>query len=399
MSNLSGSGRYRRLLLFLLLGMFVQFFTVPMLGTHLKIYMVLSAISFIILGGNLWNRGLFMYERIWIFSYICLALSIFWAADIGLGTQLILGEIVLLLFYFVMKSLFDRLPELEIGKVLILAFRVFVFVSILLYIAGLASIYIYHNEGSYAIGLNETSLRIFGCYKEAVLVRFVGLAESPNNYAYFANVVLWFFVWKRKHIDALITLITVFFTFSTTAYVVLVVQVFLYFYWERKFNPMRIGLLCICFYFIFNQLLQYSDFQLMIEDRMSRNMTGSGRFELWKYSLDKIYNGPIFGYGINQSRTLFTERNYISSHNNIIEMGLSLGVLGCLVYIIYLLSLLKLSFSFVRKAKIPFVGQLAVALFIFGLSNNTLHIEYTVFAMVLIAYYIRSYNPLGNSLR
>lgn len=388
MASIGHISRNQKYLLILMIGLFIQFFTVPLFGTHLKVYMVCSAFILFVLGFPVANKGKLSYERIWIFSYMYLAVSIIWANNTALGVQLILGEIILLTFYFVLKSLLDRLSIGEVEQIFDFSFRFFVYVSFVLYALGIVSIYILHNEMTYAVYLNETSLRILGCYKETVLPRFMGIAESPNNYAYFADMIFWFFVWKGKAKDAVVTLVTLILTISTTLYLALAVQVFCYYFFGGKLN-WKVIILCFSLYYGLNYIMQFSDVQLIMEDRMARNATGSGRFELWEYSLNKISESPLVGFGINQSRTLFTEREYASSHNNILEMGLSLGYIGCLVYIVFLLSLLKSTFSFSRKTRIPFVAQISVAYFIFGFSNNTLHIEYTVFVIVLLSYYIR----------
>lgn len=385
--------RTQKFLLFLMIGLFIQFFTVPLFGTHLKVYMVCSALILFFLGFSVSSNGKLPYERIWIFSYIYLAVSIIWANNAALGVQLILGEIILLTFYLVLKALLDRLEIDEVEQIFEFSFRFFVYVSIVLYALGFVSIFVLHNEMTYAVELNETSLRIFGCYKESVLPRFMGIAESPNNYAYFANIIFWFFVWKGKTKEAVVTLITLILTISTTLYLALAVQVFCYYFFGGKLN-WKVIILCFGLYYGLNYIMQFSDVQLIMENRMARNATGSGRFELWEYSLNKISESPLIGFGINQSRTLFTEREYASSHNNILEMGLSLGYIGSLVYIVFLLSLLKSTFSFSRKKRIPFVAQISVAFFIFGFANNTLHIEYSVFVIVLLSYYMRKLSSL-----
>lgn len=386
--SVSHINRTQKFLLFLMIGIFIQFFTLPLLGTHLKVYMVCSVLILLFLKFSVAINCKLPYESIWIFSYIYLAVSIIWSNNTALGVQLILGEIILLTFYVVLKTLLDRLSIDKVEQIFYLSFRFFVYCSIVLYSLGFVSIYVLHNEMTYAVQLNETSLRIFGCYKENVLPRFMGMAESPNNYAYFANIIFWFFVWKGRMIEAVVTLITLILTISTTLYLVLAVQVFCYYFFGGKIT-WKVIILCFGLYFGLNYIMQFSDVQMIIENRMARNETGSGRFELWEYSLNKISESPFIGFGINQSRTLFTEREYASSHNNILEMGLSLGYIGCLVYIVFLLTLLKSTFSFSRKTRIPFVAQISVAFFIFGFANNTLHIEYNVFVIVLLSYYIR----------
>lgn len=388
MESIWHMSRYQKCLLFLMIGLFTQFYTIPLFGTHLKMYMVCSVLILIILGFSVIGNGKLLYERIWIFSYLSLALSIIWANNIALALQLILGEIILLTFYFVLKSLLELLSIDEVEQVFDLSFRFFVYVSLVLYVMGFVSIYVLHSEITYAVHLNEGSLRIFGCYKEGMLPRFMGLAESPNNYAYFADMIFWFFVWKGKTKEAVITLLTLIFTISTTLYLALVVQVCCFYFLGGRLT-WKVVLLCFGLYGGFVFLIHFPEVQAIMDDRMIRNATGSGRFELWEYSLNKISESPIVGFGINQSRTLFTKREYLSSHNNILEMGLSLGYIGCIVYIVFLLSLLKSTFSFSKNTKIPFVAQISVAYFIFGFANNTLHIEYTVFIIVLLSYYIR----------
>ena len=120
--------RTQKFLLFLMIGLFIQFFTVPLFGTHLKVYMVCSALILFFLGFSVSSNGKLPYERIWIFSYIYLAVSIIWANNAALGVQLILGEIILLTFYLVLKALLDRLEIDEVEQIFEFSFRFFVYV-------------------------------------------------------------------------------------------------------------------------------------------------------------------------------------------------------------------------------------------------------------------------------
>lgn len=377
------------LLLLLLAALFFQFYNFPVLGTHMKLYMPISVFLFVLLGFKVSLKYCYSYETIWLFTYFLLGVSVIWADNTRLGIQLVLGELILLLFYFVFRTLLIRNLKYNLDDILSYAFRFFLIISIILYVLGMLSIYLFHNDANVGYYLNETSMRVYGCYKENVIPRFMGIAESPNNYAYFADFIFWYFILNNKWKFALTTFLTLILTLSTTLYIAILFQSLIYFFYKKKISFKAI-LSFLILLVIFETYKNIPEVATIIENRSVRNTTGSGRFELWELTWNLISEGPLLGYGINQSRTLYTERYYRSSHNNLLEMGISLGFIGIAIYILFIISFLVITYKSSHRTRNPFFFQMSLGYVIFGLTNNTLHIEYTPFIIAMLSVFMSS---------
>ena len=67
-------------------------------------------------------------------------------------------------------------------------------------------------------------------------------------------------------------------------------------------------LLCVALYGLIHYLVINNDLAFeLVEWRINRALTGSGRFDLWSYSFDKILESPYLGIGLNQTRDLISD--------------------------------------------------------------------------------------------
>lgn len=375
--------RYKYYLLILLFSVLLfQFAAIPVMGTHLKPYMIICVYFFFSLGlfKSFSIRKFRPFELAWFLTYLVSTLSIVYSPNIRLALQLVLGQCILVLFYLIFRYLLEVNAETE--EIFSTIFSVFICSALVFYIIGCIQVFIFGNTSLFYHALNDHSYRVWGCYFEGDnLPRLMGLSESPNNYVYFATTIMWWFLWKKKTMLASLSLISIILTISTTAIVVVAIQGIIFFLFKKKISLkvfLLLGVLAFVGVYVYNN----NEFvQGIIEVRAARNATGSGRFDLWKTTLTYIEKRPILGYGLNQYREVLPQVERASSHNNILESLFSTGIIGCILYLFFLLLFFLYSITLSRNYKTPYFIQLSTAFIVFGMSNNTLTIEYVPFIL------------------
>ena len=380
---------YKKYLYFLLgCVLLLQFVSIPVAGTHLKPYMIASILLFFPL---IFNRKFKIvkfqvFETAWIVTYIVSSLSIVYAPNTQLAAQLVLGQCVLLLFFIFFRFLLIKNAARD--EILYKCFSIFIYLGLAFYVIGCIQVLVLGNSTVFYSQLNEHSYRVWGCYFERdTFPRLMGVSESPNNFEYFAITILWWSIWKKNKTLAVVSFLTILLTLSTTAMVVLSVQVLLYFLYKRRINWKVLVLVAILGYIGYNLTADNEYIQGMIEIRKVRNETGSGRYDLWDATIKCIKERPVIGYGLNQFREILPSSERASSHNNILETLLSTGAVGLLFYLFFLLSFFAYSIRLSHRYKDPFFLLMSVAFILFGMANNTLTIEYVPFILALTRSY------------
>lgn len=366
-----------------LLSFLIQFIQFDIGLSILKPFMILSMVCLILFFSKIKFSKFYNHELFWILSFVIIFASFFYAEDKLLALKVILGQFILIISFIIFRFLLDRISLESFEQILISLGKFYVLGSLSLYILGIVSYYILHIMPSQSNFLNEYAIRIYGLYLEGAFPRMMGLAESPNNYAYFANIFFWFFVYKRKKMMILLCLLSLVLTISSSTFIVLFFQtlIFLVYSGKKVFIP-------IIFFFssVIATILYYyysnDTFQSIVNYRLDRNMTGSGRLGLYEYVWGLIIKSPIVGYGANQSRLLIEPyRELMSTHNSLLEMLLTTGVLGFLSYLLFLFFLLRNSYFLSKRYCTAIFIILATGFVLYGFTNNTLHIEYSVFIL------------------
>jgi O-antigen ligase len=93
----------------------------------------------------------------------------------------------------------------------------------------------------------------------------------------------------------------------------------------------------------------------------------TGRVAIWEFSLQKILESPIVGWGGNSSLVLLTQHQLVgSTHNALLSMLLSVGLIGTLPIMVVLV---RLGIDFVRRPA-PFRDFFFVASLVSGLTES-----------------------------
>lgn len=396
----------KNIIFVLLFSYLLQFIQVDIGLSSIKLYMVFSLLLLVyVLRDGKVVTNFSTHEKIWMFSYLVIALTIIYADDKSLAIQLIIGQVVLLVSFYVLRTLIKKVSIDDLESIFLKAGKYFVLISMVLYVGGLFSYYVLKvipPQGNY---LNEHSIRVYGVYLEgASLPRFTGLCASPNNYSYFGIMFFWLFIQKNKMKLAMLTLLTLVLSLSTFIILIVIIQTFIYLIYKKfKYLSTVIGVAALLILIGLYLQNDYSFIREIIAIRATRNETGSGRFELWSFCIDLISKSPIWGYGANQSRVLIAPFiDLQSSHNTYIEIFLAAGIFGFVIYLAFVVSLFRYSRKLTKKYKTPLFVILTLTLILGGLSNNMLHLEFVVFYLSYIAAYringrVQQSRPITNS--
>lgn len=356
--------------------------------SSVRLYMIVAIIYSIVFMRHLSIRKLFLYEFFYIFLYLYITISGLYAMEYKLALQIIVGQLIILISYFLGRYLIGLFTLSEFENLFVQLGKIFIIVSLILYLIGVFDVYILGNSKTVigAEGITQTYLRTYGLYIEGgIFPRFKGLADSPNNFVYYGSIFLFYFYYKCKRLMFYITLITLLLTLSSTFYAILPITMFFYSIYRHKFFYYIIGIIAIVAitFILYNMFPSISD---MLDYRLARTMTGSGRFELWSYVLNKISEEPILGYGANQSRIIIAPlRDLMSTHNTFLEVFISAGIGGAMIFIFFISSMFDIIIKLVRKMKDPLLIVLFINYIFFISANNSLHID-PFYYLIIFAY-------------
>jgi len=215
------------------------------------------------------------------------------------------------------------------------------------------------------------------------------MATLINKKSDFLNICLFF-------IGVLLLTLTK----SSTSYVALFISIlFLIVMKKRKMNLNSIkflGLFNIVFYHIFlNSKIASVFFQKVLK----RDITLTGRTDIWKALLEILDGEKLFGYGFNAlwdnkwfvklawGKTGF---KYIGSHNGFIELLLQVGIVGFIVVIIGWLVIPMLKIKYLRHDNMTIFLLVFYSYFlIFSITERTfIGSDYLNFLLILSSIYI-----------
>jgi O-antigen ligase len=318
-------------------------------------------------------------EYLFILFFLYLAISILWSNNLMLSIRLIILEVVLLIMFFHLKNYIIDNYDINSFEINIIKFGYFYIISsFIFYLLGLITYYfhIFRLENGFYLGV------IF----ENFMPRLRGFTESPNTYILYANIFLIYFLNKNKYVISIFTLVTILLSFSTTGIIISIFIILFNIRLKKRFI-ITVVLSLLAGIVIYNiYIKENTQIMKMIEWRLERNKTGTNRFLLWKYTIELIKNKPLLGYGINQSRDLISQYFKLNSvHNSFLEILLTGGLIGFLIYILLLMLYLFYSLILFKYTKIPFLFLVIYS--IGSMANNLLHSVLLIIMINVLYFY------------
>lgn len=350
-------------------------------GVHLKVYQLFVPFMLINIIFNL--KALYKmkpFEIIFFLTYFYLGLTFFWSIDKILSIKLIILEVMLIITYLYFRMEFSKYSIEKLELLILKIGKYYILGSIILYIIGI------YDFAMHPILEKKT---YFGLLQESILPRLRGFAESPNSFIPFALFFLVYFLDKKQNLWIFLTLTAIVASFSSTG--MLIAFIILIIIYVNKIN-FKLILFTLIFLLVVVLLYVYliqenQEIMRMINWRMERNVSGTGRFELWSYALNLISDN-IFGYGINTTRILIHDFHaLVSVHNSVLEIFLTGGFIALFLYLLLYLVILFQSLYIWRNYKDKKMFLLFIIYVLIGMANNTLHVGYVVFSLAILFQY------------
>ncbi|MED3689600.1 O-antigen ligase family protein [Peribacillus butanolivorans] len=354
------------------------------IGFSLKIYMIFLAIFLCMYFRDFYFHTLYHYEILLLLFYFTYCLSGAFSQYPESSIRVILGVILILGCYFIMRYILELTSIGAIEKSIANVGIIFNVISLLLYIIGIKA------TGRFPTGVEVTS---YGLLLDRDYPRLIGLLDDPNIFIFFNTLFFSFYLTNLKgfkhSIGFILCVITSLLTFSRGGILALILVVILYLLlanFSKKIKMMTVSLLCLVGIYAAGSFIQI-DFNEIIASRITDFSTdgGSGRFELWSQAINYFMSNPLFGIGaFNFSDYYAFEHNEkLYVHNTYLEVLVESGIIGFLFYISFLLMLVITLFKAKLHKEKPFI-VLTLFAFLIQMMSLSLMINEAFFSFLAL---------------
>ncbi len=307
------------------------------LGFSLKLFMIFTGVSF-------FNKKNLLLVNDYDILFLILILygftTVLFSEDIENGFRMVLGSVILILFYFKFKSiLLTHLDKsILIHDSLVTGVFLFSFLSIFGY---------FFNMFLINFDFINNNNKQFSCLViERGVPRMIGFANDPNILVFTVLVPFWYLFFKENkcffdRITFILIILCILFSLSRGGLIsVFIPLIFIYlFIFKIKFKYFLIIII-----FLFSIYYIKNTFVLdILQKRLYNISSGSGRFEIWNNALELFTIHPLFGVGwynfLFYNANFYGGKNYV--HNTFLEVLVELGLIGFLIYLIFHFLLLR----------------------------------------------------------
>jgi O-antigen ligase len=317
------------------------------------------------------------------------------SADIVNSFRLILGGVITIVIYFLMKDFLKKQDKKNnIQNIIIVSAFLFSFLSLFLYIKGLIIV-----NGN-LLGYEQE--RVFGVLIERGMPRLIGTMIDPNFY-FMSSIFFFFFLLHIPYKSAfiIVTLLLLIFSMMLTIStggmisiimiliplaIIRILNLLKQFTIPKKYIKIIFLAVTACIFLI--TFYTANEFILNILSKRIDNLSeGSGRFDIWKNGLSIWMQNPIMGIGIYNFRyyngLYFNDYQYM--HNTHLEVLVESGLIGFALYTIFLISVsivILFIISKDRKYTYLLTSYLALLIMMLSLSQIINEILFLFFAYV-----------------
>ncbi len=249
--------------------------------------------------------------------------------------------ILAVLFYFYKQSFFSRKWLLSVIFIVLLINAID---GLYQYFAGIDFIFNKPPDGSSSLTGAVHQHNPFGLFMSIGAIMSLTLFFDKNNYTIFKYDKIIYFI------SLLIFLFTLFHSQSRSAWVMFGIFSIAYLFLYIKNNGIDKKLL-----YTLSSLLIIVVLLFLLDDNLSNRLTlllqgnSAGRTTvIWPFTIDKIMEAPIFGYGINTYKILASGTPSVyhaGVHNLFLELLLYTGIVGFIIFLYIIGLTLKESFT------------------------------------------------------
>ncbi|WP_153017416.1 O-antigen ligase [Halobacillus sp. KGW1] len=363
----------------------LMFFLVTManyniyIGFALKPYMLFCFILLLVYFQSIRLVQLQLFEVAMLVFYSVYALSGAFALYSISSLRIVIGIMLYLFCYFIIKSLLEGVHTSLIGMAIGYAGVLFNSISLVLYVVGLKRVGFYFDTGGERV--IELGLMIDRNYP-----RLIGVLQDPNFFVFYNTMFFAYYLCNTKgfwnKLGLMLCLTTNVLTFSRGGIVIMVVLTLFYILFQDPMKQWKkiLGLVIsftlasfVAIYFLHFDLLSILDSRM--KDFSADG--GSGRLELWGRAWGYFQENPWTGIGAFN----FADYNWfeygtdLSVHNTFLDVLSDAGLIGILFYFLFLsLCLFQMVLNRVYKKQpylfLTFVGMVLQMAFLSVIIND-----------------------------
>ncbi|GAA65016.1 hypothetical protein P20311_2820 [Pseudoalteromonas sp. BSi20311] len=373
---------------------FFQQFWLVNIGTPLKPYMLLviliSPVLFFIPKIKVYSPNLLVLPFLF---FLYMLFSFYQAKNFNLVIVRFIGIALLIIAYLILV-ISSKHITLESFYTFIKKFSyAYLGFSLVYYCMGLAGLLLFGME-------LDGDRKLFGLYMEGVLPRLRGGADSPNNFVLLLLLLNVGYLVSasmlNKKISSIIMLcsaLCLLLTISVTGYAAYTLLVAILSLRKVKYLLSLIIFFSVAMALLATAYFQLEWFQKIINARVDRVSSGSGRSDLFAYILHLISEQPFFGFGLAQVREYlvgFHGRDLQSSHNSFLEVFFEGGVLAVLLFILcWIMLVLKVAVSkmptYIKLILLSHIG----GLLLISMANMMVYVELMILNLFALVFYSR----------
>lgn len=336
---------------FLLIISFVFSYYYIDLGFAFKPYMILSIVFLLLSLKSFVVHKLRVFEvaLLTFFMYYCL--TGFFAKYPDYSLRLIMGILLILFCYFVIRYIVSIASIEGIEKSIAAGGLIFNGLSLILYAIGLASL---------GFAFDSNGIKEFGVVTDRGFPRLIGLAEDPNVFSFY-NLIFFFYYLthfdkKWSKIGLLLSGSTIILSLSRGGIGAIIIGLLLMFISSSVRQKVKMIFILPLFFYLTNLILKLTvniDVFAMIAQRFSADDGGSGRSRLWESGLQFFYDSPVFGIGIfNYLPYSVSKFGYPAHmHNTFLDTLVEGGVVGFVLYSLVFIILIITYFNNRKRIK------------------------------------------------
>lgn len=314
--------------------------------------------------------------------------------DIIAGLRLFILSQLVLIFYLVSATYLAKLKLSvdQINQSIAITGFLFSFISLILYMYGLSIAF-----GNFNAFQGED---IYGLTIDRNLPRMIGLTFDPNFLVMFNIIFFFFLVFKKRsrfeNFTLALIIASIILSLSRGGILAIAAPLIYKFFISSialKFS--KSAMQTLFFFLVFFSLVLFfiGDYlYVIIESRLSGLGSGSGRSSLINTMISLISTNPLFGVGWHNFRYYNREitGEYHYGHNTFLELFVELGLVGFIIYSIFLLFILKHIYKICKQdpklifLKYSFWSFMISMFFLSSIVNEV----FFLFLMIIKIYYI-----------
>lgn len=332
-------------------------------GFSIKPYMIVSLlfIGYIMLTKMTKIILVSKMELSYLIFVVFIAIDSLLVKDNLISIRYLLGLFIMLVMYFLLMAVLNRLPKEKIIRCINKVGVLFSIVTLSYYMLGIISTkFVFNGNGQIK----------YGVLLDRNTPRLITLASLDPNISCI-TLSMFFFMFKLGEKNKInkfgkyITLLCIILTMSRGAYLAVVIAFFIEYIFNKDNKTKKISFFKNSIKILFLIFAVFLIFKIFSDNMIVRYIIarfdtafsdgGSGRVVLWKKAFEIFSEKPFFGVGINK---LHTYLGNVHVHNTYLQVLGETGLIGFIIYMIFMSSILEKSINIakIKRENIVFVS-------------------------------------------